>query len=208
MGPTSLQPPIDMGFGYEGLCDLRTEPEIGHRIIAMIRVRIVGIEAEDGSTEWMPAWLFDPLGRNKAKAAKIKQQKAHVTLMIYLVRYQDPDHPPRPECTKLLQHYKTASRKSAWDKNRALLINALEKAVQRVYALKEPAEATFADVFVIRNIYDDPDLKAVIPECFTSGERLELAKVMREALLHQPEFPPPCWALTKDLPYVGKVEAG
>lgn len=99
------------------------------------------------------------------------------------------------ESSKLLIDYKSAAQSSRGDKNSALITDALEKAVQRVNTLQEPENSTVADVFVIRNIYDDPELKAMISSCFSSGQQRKLSKVISERVLEQPIFPPHCWAI-------------
>lgn len=136
-------------------------------------------------------------------------QVAHVNLMIYLLHTRDSYEPDfwadivkwqmalhKQHSWKLLQDYKAAMKNNIFDRgNRELILSALEKAVQRVNALEAPEKATFEDAFVIRNIYDDPDLKAVITSRFSPDQQLRLSKTMDEILLQQPAFPPQCYSL-------------
>ncbi|KAG8976591.1 hypothetical protein FRC05_003430 [Tulasnella sp. 425] len=81
-----------------------------------------------------------------------------------------------------------------------VFIGALEKAVQRAYALPVPEEeeAQLSDVFSIRSIYNDPDVWALVnSKRFTPEERLELQRVAEELLIQQPMFPPDCYALDR-----------
>lgn len=74
-----------------------------------------------------------------------------------------------------------------------IFIGVLEKAVQRACALAGPDEgkAQLSDVFSIRSIYNDPDVRALVAsERFTLDERLELQRVAEELLIQQPMFPP------------------
>lgn len=72
--------------------------------------------------------------------------------------------------------------------------------MKRAHALPEPdpEKAQLADVFCIRNIYDDPDLKVLIAsDRFTTEKRLALQEVVDDLLLQQPMFPPECYALRR-----------
>ncbi|KAG8914930.1 hypothetical protein FRC00_009598, partial [Tulasnella sp. 408] len=56
-----------------------------------------------------------------------------------------------------------------------IFIGALERAVRRVHALPEPdaEKAQLSDVFAVRNIYDDPEIKVLInSDRFTPEKRL------------------------------------
>ncbi|KAG8914928.1 hypothetical protein FRC00_009596 [Tulasnella sp. 408] len=102
---------------------------------------------------------------------------------------------------KLLKDYKEATLNVEEDRDGVeAFISALEKAVKRADGLPEPdpEKAQLADVFWIRNIYDDPDIKALIAsDQFTSEKRLALQEVVEDLLLQQPIFPPECYALRR-----------
>lgn len=75
-------------------------------------------------------------------------------------------------------------------------MNALEKATQRAYELETPEKVDWFDVFVIRNIYDDPDLKTLIDsDQFAPGRRQALYEAIEDMVLKYPLFPPQCYAL-------------
>ncbi|KAG8964242.1 hypothetical protein FRC00_003234 [Tulasnella sp. 408] len=102
---------------------------------------------------------------------------------------------------KLLQDYKDATCDMRENRDDVEVFTAaLEKAVKRAYALPEPdpEKAQLEDVFSIRNIYDDPDVKALItPDRFSAEKRLALQEVVEELLMQQPMFPPECYALRR-----------
>lgn len=102
---------------------------------------------------------------------------------------------------KLLRDYKEAMFDMPEDKEEAeVFIGALEKAVGRAHALPEPdaEKAQFSDVFAVRNIYDDPDIKALVnSDRFTPEKRLVLQEAVEDLLSQQPMFPPECYALPR-----------
>ncbi|KAG8909950.1 hypothetical protein FRC01_006629 [Tulasnella sp. 417] len=178
-------------------------------MLKIITPRFQRIQAETSYSEWMPRWICTPWGTNKAKSlANREREIAHLNLMLHLLQNHDSYEPTfwasivkwqiaqfKQQCSKLLQDYKWAARHNTCDETTVFIADALEKAVQKVYALEEPEKATFADAFVIRNIYEDPDLKAVISSRFSSGQQLKLSKVVNNQMLQQPVFPPHCWSL-------------
>ncbi|KAG8923756.1 hypothetical protein FRC00_005885 [Tulasnella sp. 408] len=101
------------------------------------------------------------------------------------------------ECQRLLQDYKGAMNSITQDSHNVdLIVKALEKATERAYELTNPEKAEWFDVFVIRNIYDDPDLKALIDsDKFAPGRRQELYEAIEDMVLQYPLFPHQCYAL-------------
>ncbi|KAG8917573.1 hypothetical protein FRC01_002360 [Tulasnella sp. 417] len=182
---------------------------IEHVMLEIITPRVQQISAERLRHERGLSWICTPWGTNTAKSlANREREIGHIKLMIHLLQNHDSYEPNfwasivkwqiaqhKEQCRKLLQDYKWAARHNTCDENSVLIADALEKAAQRAYALEEPEKPTFADVFVLRNIYDDPDLKAVISSRFTSEQQLKLAKVVNNQMLQQPAFPPHCWSL-------------
>ncbi|KAG8912230.1 hypothetical protein FRC01_005212, partial [Tulasnella sp. 417] len=76
---------------------------------------------------------------------------------------------------------------------------ALAKAVERAQA-ESPLngyDVTWSDVFIIRHLSYDPDLKGVIHNSdVTSLEgRQKLMRLIDELLLDEPHFPPECYSL-------------
>ncbi|KIO20909.1 hypothetical protein M407DRAFT_29462 [Tulasnella calospora MUT 4182] len=135
---------------------------------------------------------------------------AHVELMLHLIENRESFDQSfwtkinqwqigeyQQECQRFLQGYKRATDSIVQDGHNAnLIVNALEKATQRAYELEKPEKAQWFDVFVIRNIYDDPDLKALIDsDRFAPGKRQELYEAIEDMSLQYPLFPPECYAL-------------
>lgn len=111
-----------------------------------------------------------------------------------LVRWQMHTH--QENCIRLLEDYKEATRHVS--DNKCDLLAALSAAVHRVCEHPEPSpeKVTFADAFTIRNLYDDPGLKALVESSkFTPQQRRELNEVAEELMYQQPAFPPECYAL-------------
>lgn len=100
-----------------------------------------------------------------------------------------------------MRDYRDATRDIPEDKDGAeVFIAALDRAVRRAHSLPEPdpEKARLSDVFLIRNVYDDEDMKALIfSDRFTPKKRLELQEAVEELLLDQPMFPPECYRLQR-----------
>lgn len=99
----------------------------------------------------------------------------------------------------LLKDYRNATQNVPHDRDGVkAFTDALEKAVKRAHALQEPDQekGQLCHVFSIRNIYDDPDIKALISsDRFTQEKRLKLQESVEDLLQQQPVFPPECYAL-------------
>ncbi|KIO19516.1 hypothetical protein M407DRAFT_30841 [Tulasnella calospora MUT 4182] len=144
---------------------------------------------------------------NSIFEGKYQSQVAHIELMIYLVKnplsFTDEFvlTVSSKACEKFLREYREATCDMLDDRNGVdAFIGALEKAVKRAHALPEPdpEKAQLSDAFSVRNIYDDPDVKALIDsERFTPEKRLELQNAVEDLLLQQPIFPPNCYAIQR-----------
>lgn len=107
----------------------------------------------------------------------------------------------RESCVRLLEDYKERTRHISGDRDVNTIISALSKAVRAALDQAEPSpgKATLEDVFKIRNIYDNPELKALVEsDMFTAQRRKELYEAADEWVLQQPVFPPECDALLSD----------
>lgn len=139
---------------------------------------------------------------------------AHIELMVNLVENRESFGPKfwasiakwqmetyRRFCDTLLRDYKDSTRDMAEDKDGVEVFTAaLEKAVRRAYALPEPdpEKAQISDIFLIRNIYDDPDVQSLISsDRFNQEKRRELQEAVEEMLTEQPMFPPACYTLQR-----------
>ncbi|KAG9003909.1 hypothetical protein FRB90_011088 [Tulasnella sp. 427] len=134
---------------------------------------------------------------------------AHIELMVALICNRDRLTPElyaslvkwqldahRRYAQSLLQDYKEATRDFPDDDDVKSFVSALEKAISRAQTLREPdpEKAQYYDVFSIRNIYDDPDIKALVAsDRFTPEKRLKLQETVTNLLLQQPVFPPECY---------------
>ncbi|KAG9003910.1 hypothetical protein FRB90_011089 [Tulasnella sp. 427] len=103
------------------------------------------------------------------------------------------------DAARLLREYRMATADVSNDKNGPKAFTAaLEKAVERSQVLPEPdsEKAQFSDVFWLRNVYDDPDIKILVAsDQFTPEKRLRLQETVDNLLLQQPLFPAECYAL-------------
>ncbi|KAG8920373.1 hypothetical protein FRC01_000796 [Tulasnella sp. 417] len=149
---------------------------------------------------------------NRSTLEEYERRVAHIELMIHFVGsktasrltpdsgHQSPDGKSK-HMNALLRDYREATHDMPEDRDDAdVFINALEKAVRRVHNLPEPdtEKAQLSDVFSVRNIYDDPEIKALInSDRFTREKRLELQEAVEDLLLQQPVFPPECYALLR-----------
>ncbi|KAG8976592.1 hypothetical protein FRC05_003431 [Tulasnella sp. 425] len=153
-----------------------------------------------------------PNGADRIPGEKYERRIRHIELMLQLVKNRESFGPGfwasiakwqvqtyQRYCTKLLEDYINSTRSMSESRDEAkVFIGTLEKALQRAYALPEPDEgkAQLSDVFFIRSIYNDPDVRALVAsERFTPEKRLEVQRVAEELLRQQPMFPPKCYAL-------------
>ncbi|KAG9018643.1 hypothetical protein FRB90_011068 [Tulasnella sp. 427] len=135
---------------------------------------------------------------------------AHVELIIKLIEERDTldSHfwgevnawqikEYQQSCEEFRQTYKRATSTIAHkDKNVKLITAALDKATERAYLLQPSEKPTWEDAFVVRSIYDDPDLKALIESNRIPAERRRrMLEAAEEMALQQPLFPPECYAL-------------
>ncbi|KAG8925826.1 hypothetical protein FRC01_009639 [Tulasnella sp. 417] len=108
-----------------------------------------------------------------------------------------------------LEEYHRESKRILKDFNKALADHGHLEPGHRAYqraiatatqaALAEPGpspgDVTWADVFTVRHLFQDPALKAVIDSGWTSSDqRLELLAFIDQVLLEEPQFPPDCHA--------------
>lgn len=88
-----------------------------------------------------------------------------------------------------------------WEKDDIrLLIDTLGTAVGRALAesVPSPKTAKFTDVFVIRQIHNDPDMKAILESDFFAPEDKQgMSQIAEEADQARPYFPPECYLLLK-----------
>ncbi|KAG8952462.1 hypothetical protein FRC04_004522 [Tulasnella sp. 424] len=145
---------------------------------------------------------------------RYERRVSHIELMVKLVENRESFDPKfwasiakwqidtyRRSCDNLLRDYKDSTRDMSDDKDGVeVFIAALEKAVQRAYALPEPdpEKAQISDVFVIRNVNDDPDVQSFIySDRFSQEKRRALQETVEELLTEQPMFPPACYAFQR-----------
>ncbi|KAG8911424.1 hypothetical protein FRC01_005719 [Tulasnella sp. 417] len=147
---------------------------------------------------------------------KNERMVAHIELMLYLVNNRESFGPGfwasiarwqidtyRQFGDKLLRDYKTATQNIPVDRDGVqAFTDALEQAVKRAHTLQEPDQekGQLSDVFYIRNIYEDPDIKLLIAsDRFSPEKRLKLQESVEDLLQQQPVFPPECYALRERL---------
>lgn len=114
-----------------------------------------------------------------------------------LVRWQMYTY--QENCIRLMEDYKEMTRHVSGDRcDVETILSALSTAVRRACEQPEPSpeKTTFGDAFAIRNIYDDPGLKALVESnMFTPQRQRELYEAAEEMMYQQPAFPPECYAL-------------
>lgn len=101
----------------------------------------------------------------------------------------------KESCIRLLEDYKERTRHISGDPDVDTITRALSKAVA-IVPTAYPEKATLEDIFKIKTIYDDPELKALVESnMFTAKRRNELYEAAEDWALQQPVFPPECYAL-------------
>ncbi|KIO27562.1 hypothetical protein M407DRAFT_190350 [Tulasnella calospora MUT 4182] len=152
--------------------------------------------------------------------ARLQQNRMyHIELMIYLIetrdlhsnkfwmrvaRWQVAKH--QSECTRILANFiQKRLEKEPRDGQRCQhLISNLQTAVGRALSETDPSPNTakFTDVFVIRELHDDPDMKRLIAsDFFTRQERQILLGKTEKKRFDKPYFPPECYDMLSDDPF-------
>ncbi|KIO27561.1 hypothetical protein M407DRAFT_232662 [Tulasnella calospora MUT 4182] len=148
----------------------------------------------------------------------------HVELMLYLIesrdthsskfwtrvaRWQVARH--QDQCTRILANFKRARLEiDPCDEPRCqFLISKLQAAVGRTLLEPDPSPETvkFTDVFVIRELHDDPDMEKLIASNFFAQEdRQRLLRMTEEKRFGKPHFPPECYDMLPGDPYCAFVD--
>ncbi|KAG8921680.1 hypothetical protein FRC01_000120 [Tulasnella sp. 417] len=145
-------------------------------------------------------------------------QMDHVELMLFLatnshrfsgefwariVKWQRAAY--QQNCLRLLKDYEELTRHITDDRRDIdNIITCLSNAIRKARNQPEPTpeKTTIADVFTIRNIYDDPELKALIESNMFSAERREeLFEATEDLVYQEPAFPSECYALLSNKDY-------
>lgn len=109
-----------------------------------------------------------------------------------------------------MKDYKEMTRHISDDRRDVdTIIACLSSAARKACDQPEPSleKTTLVDAFEIRNIYDDPDLKALVESnLFTAERRKELSEVIEYLVDQEPAFPPECYALLSNQEYSESID--